>query len=502
MSETYREMVELVREIADINYATAVLGWDQQTYMPEKGETGRGRQISLLSAIAHQRLTDAKLGDLLATLAGDKSLNQEQIIQVQRITRDRDKAVKLPTSLVRELSLTAAKAHGIWAKARQDNDFSAFAPILARTVELKTQEAHALGFPEGGVPYDALLDQFEHGATVATLDPVIEQTKAVVAPAVKAIAEAPVKAPTHLLSRDYDEQGQERFCTAVARAMGLDPAMSRMDRSVHPFTTSFGPRDVRITTRYLRNWLPSAVFGTIHEAGHALYELGLPEEHYGTPLGAAVSLGIHESQSRFWENVIGRSRPFWTHFFPELSRTFPNALAGVSLDDFHLAINGVTPSFIRVEADEVTYNLHIVLRYEMEKALFAGDLAVSDLPAAWNERMQRYLGVTPPTDRDGVLQDIHWSFGGFGYFPTYLLGNLYAAQFHATLKTALPNLDDLVSRGDFAPVRQWLGAHIHAHGQRFSPRELITRVTGQDLDPAFFGAYLKERFADLYQARW
>jgi len=498
----YTKLVDRLKEISDISHISSLLGWDQQTYMPSGGHADRSRQIAMLSALGHEKLIDPHLGKLLDTCAEDESLDEPQQALVREARHDRDLAVKVPTDLVRTISQTAAEAHAVWATARQNNDFASFAPHLQKLVSLKLQEAEHLGYPADGVPYDALLDQFEPGATVKSLTPIIEQTRDIVVPAVKAITGAAVRPDIGILQRGYHAKGQEAFGRVVMKDMGYDTQRGRLDVSVHPFTTSFGSGDVRITTRYEEDWLPGSVFGTIHEAGHALYEQGLPPEHYGTPLGEARSLGIHESQSRFWENYIGRGLPFWQKYYPELQKNFPEVLGDVSLKDFHLAVNGVRPSFIRVEADEVTYNLHIVVRYEIEQAMFSGDVAIEDLPALWNDKMEAYLGVRPGNDVEGILQDIHWSFGGFGYFPTYLLGNLYAAQWMHTLRGVMPDLDEKVAAGNLLPIRERLREQIHVHGRRYSTDDLARRVSGETLNPAYFDTYLRERFGTLYNVSW
>ena len=498
----YTQLVERLKEISDIGHISSLLGWDQQTYMPPGGHHDRSRQISLLSGLAHEKQIDPRLGELLDECARDDGLDDAGKALVREAAHDRNLAVKVPTDLVRTISRTAAEAHAVWAKARAENSFATFAPLLQKLVDLKRQEAEHLGYPADGVPYDALLDQFEPGATVKKLTPVIEATRDIVVPAVRALTSASVTPDISLLQRGYAAAGQEAFGRIAMEAMGYDTDRGRLDVSVHPFTTSFGSGDVRITTRYEEDWLPGSVFGTIHEAGHALYEQGLPPEHYGTPLGEARSLGIHESQSRFWENYIGRSLPFWQRFYPDMQRIFPEILGSVPLEEFHLAVNAVRPSLIRVEADEVTYNLHIVVRYEIEQALFDGSVAVADLPGLWNDKMEAYLGIRPDTDAEGILQDIHWSFGGFGYFPTYLLGNLYAAQWMHTLRGAMPDLDAKIAAGDLLPIREWLRNNIHIHGRRYTTDELAVRVSGETLNPRYFDTYLRERFGALYQVSW
>lgn len=500
--KAYESMVALLRDVHDLRRAAAVLDWDQQIYMPVKGNDARSRQSALLAELAHQKFCDPRLGEAVEASLADAALSPARRACVLEVKRDRDKAVKVPADLVREIQETAGRAHMAWVNARKENRFAGFAPFLARLIELRTREADALGVPEGGVPYDALLDQFEPGATVKTLNPVIERARDECVAAVKAIRGSARKPKLEILKRRYPKEGQEKFSRQILTAMHYDTQGGRLDESVHPFTTSFDIDDVRITTRYEERWLPGALFGTIHEAGHALYEQGLDRAHWGTPLADALSVGFHESQSRFWENQIGRSLAFWAHFYPSLKRLFPAALKGVSLKDFHFAVNAVHPSLIRVEADEVTYNLHIVIRYEIEQAIFAGKAKVADLPALWNEKMRAYLGIVPPTDALGVLQDIHWSMGAFGYFPTYLLGNLYAAQWMNVLRKAMPDLEARVGAGDLLPVKTWLNEQIHRHGRRYPTDRLSKRVSGEPLNPAHFAAYLREKFGALYDVTW
>lgn len=502
MTRPYDVLIERLREISDLRGIEALLGWDQQTYMPSKGNNARARQMALLTSLGHQKFTSPELGELLDGLAADGKLKEEEKAQLRETKRDRDRAVKLPNELVKELSECAAQAHTVWVEARAKRDFAHFAPILGKLIALKKREAEALGYEAGGTSYDALLDQFEPGASVRSLDPLLSRTRDIIVPAVKAIAQAPKKAPREIMEREYPAKKQAALGLAILKRMHFDFEAGRLDETVHPFTTNFDIDDVRITTKYETNWLPAAIFSIVHEGGHALYEMGLPRKLAGTPLGEARSLGIHESQSRFWENMIGRSLPFWTYFYPKAKRLFPKALDGVSLEDFHFAINAVVPSLIRIEADEVTYNLHIIVRYEVEKALFVEGLPLKDAPALWNELYKKYLGVEVPHDGDGILQDVHWSFGGFGYFPTYLLGNLYAAQWLDAMRKEYPDFDTRVAKGDLKFILSWLRRNIHSQGRRHSSEELARRASGEALNPDHFAVYLKTRFGGLYGVKW
>lgn len=499
--KAYPELIRRLREIHTLRGISAVVGWDEQVFMPPKGGEARAKHSALLATLEHDRQADPALGECLRACTNDPKLSPAQKALVREARRDYDKATKIPGALVREISEVSVKAHAVWVEARKRNSFRSFAPLLSRLVRLRKDEAKALGFPKGGVAYDALLNQYEPGATVRELDPIFAQTREMTIAVLRRIAESRprLRRPDiSILKRRFPIEGQEKLCSLLLNFMHFDLKAGRLDRSVHPFTTGIDIQDVRITTRYEERWLPGSLFGTIHETGHALYEQGLPLAHAGTPLGEFLSTGLHESQSRLWENQIGRSRAFWTFLFPKLRGLFRDTLKNVSLDDFYASINVVRPSFIRVEADEVTYNLHIIVRYELEKALFAGDIEVKDLPIVWNAKMKEYLGIVPRTDAEGVLQDTHWSLGSFGYFPAYLLGNLYAAQWMATLHRDFPDLDKRLARGDFLTVKKWLNEKIHRHGRRYSASELCRRVSGETLNPEHFGKYLKVKYGLLY----
>ncbi|MDZ7618810.1 MAG: carboxypeptidase M32, partial [Patescibacteria group bacterium] len=435
------------------------------------------------------------LGELAEITPRDDSRGDVAHV-VRLLRRDRDKAVKLPTSLVEELSRTAVLGQQAWEAARRDSDFAAFLPMLEKTIELKRRQADALGFLD--TPYDALLDEFEPEQCTAGIVGVLEELRRNLVPLVSELAGAARQPDRSILTRRVPVQVQEAFGREAAAAIGFDFARGRLDVTAHPFCTSLGPNDTRITTRYQEDFFPAAFFGILHEAGHGIYEQGLPVEHWGLPLGEAVSLGIHESQSRLWENMVGRSRAFWECFFPRAKQHFGQALDGVSLDAFHFAINEVRPSLIRVEADEATYNLHILIRFELEKSLLDGSLLAADLPLAWNERYREYLGVSPESDAMGVLQDVHWSAGLLGYFPTYSLGNLCAAQFLEEADLQLGGLDEQFARGEMAPLREWLHENVHRHGRRYSAAQLVERVTGRPLDSKALMDYLGRKLRPLY----
>jgi carboxypeptidase Taq len=498
-TQLYQEVCRYARRTAVLASVDAALGWDERTQMPSAGAEHRAEQSTLLAGLIHQRWVDPKFGEQLEELAAGPLAAEPQSdtgVVIRRLRRQYDKRVKLPQTLVEELARTAILGQQVWQLARQENDFPSFRPLLEKTVELKREQAEALGYPQ--CPYDALLDEYEPEELTTNVGRVLAGLREELVPLVAEIQQSGRQANTSVLHRTFDVDMQDRFGREAAAAIGFDFARGRLDVTAHPFCTTLGPHDCRITTRYDGQFFNAAVFGILHEAGHGIYEQGLPTEHYGLPLGEAVSLGIHESQSRLWENMVGRSLAFWSHFFPLAQQTFPAALTDISFDEFYFAINHVQPSLIRVEADEATYNLHILVRFELERALLDGDLQPSDLPGAWNEKYRKYLGITPPDDRNGLLQDVHWSAGLIGYFPTYSLGNLYAAQFFAQAKADLGDLEAAFAHGDFRPLAGWLRENIHRHGQRWSAAELVQRVTGSPLSARPMVEYLRAKLTPLY----
>ncbi len=495
MNPAYRELIDRYREKCLLDSAAGVLGWDERTYLPPKGSAFRADQMALLAKLSHEKLTHQRLGELLGQLEGSR-LDDDAAVNVREIRRVYDRAVKMPARLVEELARTTTRAQNVWQEARKNNDFPAFAPWLDKLVSLKREEAQAVGYRES--PYDALLDEYEPGATARAITQVFAELRAELVPLVSAITSATRQPRKDVLNREFPVDRQQLFGQSAAAAIGFDFAAGRLDVTAHPFCSGIGPGDCRLTTRYAPREFNMALFGTLHEAGHGIYEQGLSADHFGTPLGQAVSLGIHESQSRLWENQVGRSRPFWEHFYPRLRQAFPGTLDEVPLDDWLFALNAVARSFIRVEADEATYNLHIILRFELEQALMTGDLKPADAAGAWKEKFKSFFDLTPPDDARGVLQDIHWSMGGLGYFPTYTLGNLYAAQFMQTARRDLPALEDDFRHGDFTRLKTWLNEHIHRHGQRYRPAELCRQITGQDLSHRPLLEYLRAKYGSLY----
>lgn len=501
MRAEYEKCARQMREIAALAQTAGLLSWDQEAMMPERAIEARAKQSEAISAAIHEKLTDRELGDSLLSLASDPAgLAEDERVCVREWLRDHEKSAKLPEALVRELASTASLSQEAWARARTRRDFSIFSPWLEKTVDLKRRQAECMGYALS--PYDALLDDYEPHMTCAALSPLMENLRLELVPMVAAIADSKRRIAALPIGRKFPEAAQEKLSREVMAALGLDLRAARLDRSAHPFCCGMAPTDVRITTRYDERLFTQSLYGVIHESGHALYEQGLPEERMGTPLCEAVSLGIHESQSRFWENVVGRSMPFVRFILPRLRRAFGSSMRGVRADAFYRAINRVEPSLIRVEADEVTYNLHVVLRYEIEKALIEGDVSVAELPALWNERMKAYMGLVPEDDSQGLMQDIHWSAGLFGYFPTYALGNLYSAQWWNAIKKDVRGTDAKIAAGEFGPILAWLRKNIHRHGRRYSASELVLKATGEPLGAGHFTGYLRKKFGDIYGIRW
>jgi carboxypeptidase Taq len=495
----YADLIQRVRRSSLLESCASVLGWDERTYMPRQGSSHRGEQMALLARLRHEMITDPGLGELLARVESSALVTDAEsdaAVNLREVRRVYDRAVKVPKELVEEIARVTTRCQQVWQEARQADDFATFQPWLEKVVRLKREEAKAVGYRD--VPYDALLDEYEPGATTAEITRTFAALREELVPLVASIASSNRRPRREVLEGNFPVPGQEAFGRAAASAIGFDFDAGRLDVTTHPFCSGIGPGDCRICTRYNPRSFTDSFFGILHEAGHGIYEQGLPADHYGTPRGSYASLGIHESQSRLWENQVGRSRAFWDRFFPLAQESFPEALGGVALDEFYFAINDVRQSFIRVEADEATYNLHILLRFELEQALVSGDLAPGDVPGAWNEKVQHYLGLTPPTYALGCLQDIHWSFGGIGYFPTYTLGNLYAAQFMERARQDLVGVDDNFRRGDFTGLKDWLRQKIHAQGHRFSAGDLCERITGKPLSHRPLLSYLREKYAPLY----
>lgn len=486
--------------IADLKAAAAVLRWDQETLMPPGGAEGRALQLATLARLAHEHLVSDATRRLLdaaesAVRGGAAASDAAALVRMTR--RDLDRASKLPAEFVAEKSRVAAVATHVWQDARRADDFAAFRPHLERIFRLARQEADYVGY--GGHPYDALVDRYDPGVTARELEMLFGRLLEVVVPLVRAIASRAGVVDPGVLDAEFDETAQRTFALEAVREFGYDTRRGRLDLSAHPFSTKFHRDDVRITTRFGRRL--SAVFGTFHESGHAMYSQGTAAALERSPLSDGAGSGIHESQSRLWENLVGRGRPFWEYAFPRLRRTFPEQLKAADAERVYRAVNYVTPGLIRVNADEVTYNLHIVLRFELEKALLTGDLAVGDLPAAWNDKMRAYLGVTPPSDAEGVLQDIHWSSGLVGSFPSYTLGNVASVQLFEAARRAHPSVPDDLRAGRFGTLYGWLRDNVYIHGRKFLPSELLRRATGGSLTAEPYLEYLETKFRELYGLR-
>lgn len=498
MEEKLGQLKRILGVVADLNGATALLGWDQQTYMPPGGVENRGYQIGTLSSLAHTKFVSDEVGGLLEDLkpyAETLDPDSDDACLVEVTDREYQKATRVPSEYVEEFSRATVLAHGAWEEARANDDFGHFQPHLEKIVQMRRQYADFFA-PYEHV-YDPLLDDFEPGMKTADVQRIFGELRPQQVELLGAIAEKE-QVDDSFLHLHYDGQKQWEFGEAAITKYGYDWKRGRQDKAAHPFTTHFGLGDVRITTRVDENFLNTALFGTLHEAGHAIYEQGVARRLDRTPLGSGASLAIHESQSRMYENLLGRSYDFWVHFYPQLQEKFPSQLGNVDLDTFYKGINKVEPSLIRVEADEATYNLHIMLRLELEIALMEGDLIVSDLPGAWNDRMKDYLGVVPPNDADGVLQDVHWSSGILGYFPTYSLGNLVANQLWEKINRDIPDLSSQIQAGNFSELLAWLREHVHQHGSKFKPQDLVNQIVGTQISPKPYLAYLREKFSSIY----
>ena len=498
--EAYQELVTKMYDVSLIGSIGGVLGWEERTYMPRQGAELRARQQSLLAGMSHEHFTDPRIGELISTCENTdlvKDPESPEAVNIREWRHRYDKETKLPKKLVEEIAKTTSLAQGEWQEARKRRDFKAFLPWLEKVVDLMKQSAEAYGYE--GEPYNALLDNYEPGATTEEVAKVFADLRKDLVDLVARIKNAPKKPDVTIIERVYDKELQRVFGESVASAMGFDFNAGRLDVTTHPFCSGFGPGDTRITTRYNAHRLNDALFGIMHEAGHALYEMGInKKDYFGTPMGDSTSLGIHESQSRMWENQVGRSKEFWVYFLPQAKRIFRDSLSDVSLDDFYGAINYVTPSYIRVEADEATYNLHIMLRFELERALLTGDLKPADVPGEWNKRFKEYFGLEVDHDAHGCLQDVHWAAGLLGYFPTYALGNLYSAQFFAKARQDIPDLMEQFKRGEFSNLLNWLRKNIHQHGCRYRAQDLGKKVTGQPLSHKPLMEYMEKKFGEIY----
>jgi len=494
MHPKLQELKTLLIEIDDIGSAGSLLSWDQTTYMPPGGAAARGRQLSTLSKLAHEKFTSPVIGKLLAAARAEDE-DDDALLRVTR--RDYERAIKIPVAFAAELSEHQSQTYELWTKARPANDFAGIRPSLEKMLDLSRQLASF--FPGYDHIADPLIDSADYGMKAATIRQVFSELRAELVPIVRAITSQPV-ADDACLHESFPEAAQLAFGQMVIKQFGFDFQRGRQDKTHHPFMTKFSLGDVRITTRVKENDLGDALFSTLHEAGHALYELGIDEKYEGTPLAGGTSAGVHESQSRTWENLVGRSRGFWEFFYPKLQETFPAQLKSVSLDKFYRAINRVERSLIRTDSDEVTYNLHVMIRFDFELQLLEGKLTIKDLPEAWHARYQSDLGLRAPSDVDGVLQDVHW-YGGIigGVFQGYTLGNILSAQFYEAATRAQPGLEKEIAAGKFAILHGWLRENIYRHGRKFTADELVKRATGQPMSIAPYIRYLRKKYGELYQ---
>ena len=485
-----------MRKLADIRAALALMQWDQETYMPVKGADFRARQVATLSELAHEMATDDKLGVLLENLENASGLDEKENKNISLNRQDFTKQKKYPATFVRKMSEAVSKSFNAWSQAKKENRFSLFEKELAELIDLKKEETELLGYSDH--PYDALMDEFEKGCTVKLMDKIFGD----MLPKLRGILEKIQlsKSPDDsFLFYSFDKKKQWDLGMQVIAELGFDFEAGRQDLSSHPFSTSFNKHDVRITTRIDEHDFSSMLFSCIHETGHALYEQGLPESEYGLPSGEYASVGIHESQSRLWENHVGRSRAFWKFHYPIAAGKFPEVFSGVSEDKFYDAVNRVKPSLIRTESDELTYHFHVVIRYEIEKLLIRGELKTHDIPAYWNELYKKWLGIDVPDDQRGCLQDVHWSHGSFGYFPTYSLGSFYAAQFFAHARKNDPGLYDKIEKGNTTDLLQWLRQRVHACGRIWNSEEICKKATGECLNVQYFLEYLLDKYEKIYE---
>lgn len=490
MATSFETLKSRLADINALQAATAIMDWDQQTYMPRGGADARAEHLGILGRMAHETFTSDDTQKLVLDASPD---NEDEQAMLRVVKRQLDLATKIPTQLVEDKARLAAHAHEEWVKARAGNDFAGFIDTLEKMFEFARREAEYLGYKDN--IYDALLDIYEEGATAADARAMFDAVRGPQVALVKEIQDQPETDDSWLYGT-WDIAKQKQFTEKLVQAIGFDFGRGRQDTAPHPFCTGWSVGDIRLTTRF-KDYLPSAIMGSLHEAGHGMYEQGSPAAWDRTPLAGGVSLGLHESQSRTWENIVGRSREFWNHFYPDLQETFPE-LRGYDVDRFYRAINKVKPSFIRVEADELTYNLHVMTRFEIECDVLQGKLAVRDMPEAWNAKYTEYLGITPSTDSEGCLQDVHWSQGSIGYFPTYSMGNLLSYQIWNAMEKDIPVPFRLIGNGDFKPILGWLQEKVYSQGRKYTPKDLVLRVTGKPMDPSEYISGLSAKYRDVY----
>jgi carboxypeptidase Taq len=498
MTERYDELKARLAEIHDLRRAQEILFWDQTVMMPPGGGPARGAQVTTLDRIAHEKFVSDEIGKLLDDLAGSEQelgYDSDEASLIRTTRRDWEKLRRVPADLAADITGAAAEAHDVWAKAREDSDYELFLPHLEKAVDLKRRYIDCFdGYDE---PYDVLLDDYEPGMKTPEVRAVFDELKAELVPLIAEIGS--VEGDDAFMAGPWPVDKQHEYSLEIIRRFGFDESFARLDLTVHPFAASSGTQDIRLTTRYKDEDITS-IFTAMHECGHGLYEHGVSPTLERTPLCHGVSSALHESQSRMWENIVGRSRPFWNHFYPSFQATFPEAVGDVDQERFYRAINRVKPSYIRVDADEATYNLHIILRFELEQEILAGTIGLKELPEAWNARFEEYLGIPVPNDSLGVLQDVHWSSGGFGYFPTYSLGNIISVQIWEKVLSELPDLPDQFEQGEFGQLHDWLRTRLYSLGRKFTPQETLERVVGGPIDAGPYIRYLKEKLGALAAA--
>jgi len=511
MEDIIKNLRKIDSDIQCLIYTRSLLEWDQETYMPGGAIDGRAEQIALIESLIHDKITNPKVGESFDKigindncLADPKSMgtHYKSLLELEKsflreMYREYRRNIRLPKELVYKIAKQTSLAQAKWVEARKASDFNIFAPNLKTLIQLTIQKADYLGYEKDR--YEPLLDEYEPWVKPEQIDKIFSKLSVRLKPLLSKIVNSRKKIDEKIIERTFPIAKQREFGISILESMGFDFTRGRLDISAHPFTTTLGSSDIRLTTRYNENYFNSGIFGIIHECGHGLYELGFSKEIQGTLLARGTSLGIHESQSRLWENIVGRGKSFWYAYFPALKKLFADVLSDISLDTFYEAINAVKPSFIRVEADEVTYNLHIILRYNLERALISGDLSADDLPDAWREESEKLLGIIPEKDSEGVLQDIHWSMGAFGYFPTYTLGNLYSAQFYRNMQNEIPDIEDQIENKNLRPVLNWLKENIHQYGSIYPADQLCLKVTGENLKPDYFIDYLERKYKGIYE---
>lgn len=495
--ERFRQYMKRMKAFEE---AASVLYWDMRTGAPRKGIEARSEVMAMLSTEVFKMSVSDEMAGFIQRFRQDDALPQLDAVtrrSIEECAKDYDRSRRIPAALYQEYVTLTSQSEAVWEEAKHKSDFAMFEPYLSRVIGYNKQFIQLWGYEDH--PYDTLLDLYEPQVTVAQLDPLFNQLRAELVPLLHSIRESAHKPDVEMLHQSFDKTAQREFCLFILGEIGYDFDAGRLDESSHPFATGLNPGDVRITTRYGTHELSGALFGTIHECGHALYDQNISADLAHTVLCNGASMGIHESQSRFWENVVARSRPFWQRYFPALQDQFPNAFANVDVESFYRAVNDVQPTLIRTEADELTYNLHVMIRYELEKKIFAGELSTKELPGIWNEMYREYLGIVPDCDRVGILQDVHWAAGLFGYFPSYSLGNMYAAQLTRAMRTELGDFTPLVLEGNFSVLKDWLIRHVHRHGKMLSPADILMRATGQTLRADELVKYLTEKYTDIYK---